>query len=232
MQVVLQPYGRAPRLQEADRGIDQGRRQALARNERAIGAAAEHECFAQHGCRQPGIGFGRIGIERGQQDRPPQPVVDFARACHCRPDGRPRGRPQETQDAEVVEHAGARHAASGIENPPAHASGVRPQAPALARRQIDEGKLGVLRPAQAMFGADQFEERQRRMVAGQQEMIAVIDDHADGVIVEGAAAAARLRRGLVHHDICTGVGEPNRSGEAGDTCADHMGDGAAHQIMA
>ena len=57
------------------------------------------------------------------------------------------------------------------------------------------------RTDQAILRADLVEKSERRCVAGQQQMIAVVDRHIERGIVIGAAAAAGLVGGLVHGDV-------------------------------
>ena len=68
------------------------------------------------------------------------------------------------------------------------------QRPALAAGEIDEGKARARRAGQAVASAPIAAQiAERGVVAGQQEMIAVVDRHAERGVVIGAAAAAGLR---------------------------------------
>jgi hypothetical protein len=61
-------------------------------------------------------------------------------------------------------------------------------------------------------------------------MVAIVDGHADGRIVIGAAPPARESGRLVHDDTIVGPGEPNACGQAGKAGADDV-NGAGHQSM-
>ena len=79
--------------------------------------------------------------------------------------------------------------------------------------------------------ADRIEVRQRSAVARQQKMIAVVDRHADGEVVVGAAAPAGLRGGLIDMNMNAAPDQPDGSGKAGQPGADDV-DGARHHTMA
>jgi hypothetical protein len=61
-------------------------------------------------------------------------------------------------------------------------------------------------------------------------MVAIVDGHADGCVVIGAAAAAREGGRLVHDDRIVGRGKPNACGQASKAGADNV-NGAGHQSM-
>ncbi len=67
------------------------------------------------------------------------------------------------------------------------------------------------------------------VIAGQQQMIAVVDGHADRRIVVGTAAAPGERRGLVHDHTIAARGQFERGRKAGKTGADDV-DRTGHQI--
>ncbi len=69
------------------------------------------------------------------------------------------------------------------------------------------------------------------MVAREQQVIAVVDHHAELRIVIGAAAPAGLPGRLVHDHALGLRREANRGGEAGQSGADDV-DGARHQTNA
>ena len=66
------------------------------------------------------------------------------------------------------------------------------------------------------------------MIARQQEVIAVVDCHADRRVVIGTAAAAGKSGRLVHEDVPALRREPHRRGQAGETGADDMNRSAHH----
>ena len=57
-------------------------REPMAGEQRMAGAAAGRECLAQQSRRQRGRAFRRIGVQRGGQERAPQPLVERALATH------------------------------------------------------------------------------------------------------------------------------------------------------
>ena len=73
--------------------------------------------------------------------------------------------------------------------------------------------------------------RHRGVIAREQQVIAVVDHHAELRIVIGAAAPARLPGRLMHDDALAPLGEANRGGEAGKSGTDDV-DGARHQTNA
>ena len=68
-------------------------------------------------------------------------------------------------------------------------------------------------------------------VAGQQQMVAVVDGEIGGRVEIGAATAAGLLRGLVDMHPVIGVGQPNGRREAGNAGADDVS-GFLHQMIA
>ena len=59
-------------------------------------------------------------------------------------------------------------------------------------------------------------------VAGQQQMVAVVDGEIGGRVEIGPATAAGLLRGLVDMHPVIGVGQPHGRREAGNAGADDM----------
>ena len=77
----------------------------------------------------------RLGVERRDEQRPRQPLVERARAGHDLADGLVGGRPQQPRERQIVARARARHAPGPVENPPRQAARIDPQRPALAARR-------------------------------------------------------------------------------------------------
>ena len=115
------------------------------------------------------------------------------------------------------------------QQPPRQRSLVGRQHPALAGRRVDEIDRATPRAAHLRARADRVEIGERGAVAGQQQMVAVVDRHAERLVEIGAAAAAGLARGLVHHDVEGPAGERGRRGKPGEPGADHMDHRFAHQ---
>jgi hypothetical protein len=73
-----------------------------------------------------------------------------------------------------------------------------------------------------MFGADAAQIFERRAIAREDEVIAVVDRHTERSIVIGTAAAAGENGRLVQHDASAAGGKPHRRGKAGKSGADDM----------
>ena len=102
------------------------------------------------------------------------------------------------------------------------------QRPTRAARKVGEGKFRALRTDQPPFCADAVQISKRRIIAGQQQMIAVVDRHADRRIVIGAAAAAGEGGRLVHHDGAALRRKPYGRREASEPGPDDVSDPAHH----
>ena len=109
-----------------------------------------------------------------------------------------------------------------VEYPPRYEPGVSPDRPALAGREIDEGETRRRRPAKARTRADEVEVRKGANIAGQHEMVAVVDLHAEGGIEIRAATPARLVGRLMKRDRQTARGQPHGGGQSRQTRADDM----------
>ena len=72
---------------------------------------------------------------------------------------------------------------------------------------------------------------ERRVIAREQQMIAIVDGDAELRVLVGAAAPARLPGLLVHDHALAAFGEANRGGKAGKPGTDDM-DRARHQMNA
>ncbi len=79
-----------------------------------------------------------------------------------------------------------------------------------------------------MPGADAAQIVERGVIARQQEVIAVVDRHANRRVVIGAAAAAGERGRLVNDNLPAARREPYRRGQAGETGPDDV-NCSAHQ---
>ncbi len=63
---------------------------------------------------------------------------------------------------------------------------------------------------------------ERRLIAGQKEMIAVVDPASELGIEIGAAASAGMEGGFIQDHGAAGVGERDRGREPGESCTDDM----------
>ncbi len=87
------------------------------------------------------------------------------------------------------------------------------------------------RADQPVGGADGAQIAERRMIARQQQVVAVVDLHVERRIVIGPAASAGLAGSLVDDDRLPGFAQPNGRRQPGETGADDM-DCARHQTTA
>ena len=210
--------------------VDESGRQAGARDEGMAGLSAGRQRLAQELRGEPCRGFVRFGVKGGEQDRAPQALVERAGAIHGLAEARGRAGAQDAEGGEVFAHSRARHAAARVEDPPGDAALAQAKGPALARGEIGERESGLARlPRQSVAGADAGEVIERRPIAGQEEVVAVVDDEVERRVVIGPAAPAGGARRLVHDDGSPLVRQPDRGAEARQPRADHM-DGAGHQI--
>ena len=76
--------------------------------------------------------------------------------------------------------------------------------------------------------ADRSEEGKRIVIARQEQMIAIIDCHAERGIEIRTAAPARLPRGLVQNDISRAASKADRCSKPGKPRANNM-HGIVHQ---
>src|SRR5262245_9210424 len=125
----------------------------------------------------------------------------------------------------------ARHAPARVEDPPRHAAVVEAQCPLLAGGEVDESKFSARRTGQAILRSDRVRVGERRAIARQQQVIAIVDRHADAVVVVGAAAATGETGGLVHDDHLTARRELDSGSKAGKPGAYDVDD-PWHQAIA
>ena len=204
------------------RRLDQRRTKSFAGNQRPAGATAGGKRLADDGGGEPRRALRRIDVERGEQKRLDQALIEHAVAGDDVTDRFAGSGAQQPRQRQIIEHARSRHAPLGIENPPRQPAVVEAQRPALAARQIDEREFGMAWTDQPIRGADVAQVSERGVVAGKQKVIAVVDGHADRGIVIGAAAAARERRGLVHDDAAAALRQLQRSRQSGKAGADDV----------
>ncbi len=223
---MVEADGGAAVAEVGQRRVDEGGPQPVGGDQRAAGRAPLGERLPDDGAGQRRRAFRRVGVEGREQERLPQPLVEQAPAGHRLADRRRPAGPHQPRETEVVASARARHAATGGEDPPRQAAGVGPQRPPFAAGQVDEREIGAGRPFHLVLGADRAQERARLVVARQQQVVAVVDGHAERGVVIGATAPARLTRTLVQHDPPRTIAKRNGGGEPGETGADDM-DGAS-----
>ena len=101
----------------------------------------------------------------------------------------------------------------------------------VVRVDVEEGELRSPRSRHAVPRADGAEIAADRLIAGQDEVVAVVDHHAQCRVMIRPAASSGLAGGLVHEAPPPALGEAHRRSEAGQTGADDV-DRSRHQAKA
>ena len=141
------------------------------------------------------------------------------------------GRDQQFRHRDEFANARTGRARITVEQPERNDAVIDAQHPAFVRLQIGEGELRRVWPREPVGRSYRGEIRHRGVVAREQQVIAVVDHHAELRIVIRAATSARLARRLVHDDTLAPFAQANRGGEAGKPGTDDV-DGARHQTNA
>ncbi len=131
-QLVIQPHCRVALAQMLDRGLDQHRAQPIARDQRPACLAASRQRLAHHRRRQRSRALARLDVQRRQQQRMHQPLVQRPRAVDHLRDRHVALRQQQSRQPQILGQPGARHPAGRVENPPRQAV-VDPQASSARR---------------------------------------------------------------------------------------------------
>ncbi|MGY4336233.1 hypothetical protein ACVWW3_001139 [Bradyrhizobium sp. LM2.9] len=208
--------------QEFHGGLDQNVTESVARDQGAAGLPAGEQRLAHDRAGKPRRAFGRIDVERCEQQRLHQALIEHALAGNGFADQRLFRRPDQRRQLQIIGEPGVGNAATLVEHPGRQPTVAEIDLPALPGRDIDEGKLRALRSDQARLGADRSRIGARMAVARQQQMIAIVDGEIGGAVEIRTAAAAGVVRRLVHGDLEAGIGEPHGSGKAGNSGADDM----------
>jgi hypothetical protein len=203
------------------RRIDEGFRQAVARDAGPSCRFAAPERLGHHRPQQLRGTLGGGGVEHGHGQRLPEALIGRRLAPEEIADAGAPG-PGQFDRRHVVRGAASGGAAPGAEDPPGHDAAIGPHGPALAGRKIDERDRRGRHRQQFAFGADRGEIAHRRAIARQQQVIAVVDLGAEQIVEVRAAAAARLARCLVHDHARARLDEPDRRGEPRDARADDV----------
>ena len=230
-QPVPEPDRHVARPEKAQRRLDEDVAQPVAGNQRAAGLAPRRQRLADDGGGETGARLPRVSVEGRDPERARQSLVQRAGARHDLADGFCVGAEQQTGESEIVAHRRPRHPAALVEDPPRQPPGVDPQRPPLARREIDECKVGRRRAGKPFRGTDRLEIGKRGMVGREQQVIAVVDHHVERRVMIGPAAPAGLAGGLVHHDACAARRKAHRRGKTGKSGTDDM-DRLRHQMKA
>ena len=104
------------------------------------------------------------------------------------------------------------------------------------RQRCAAGEIGEIEGRLAgtpelVRGADAVEIGERLAIAREEQMVAVVDGHAEGGIDVGAAAPAGMLGRFMEHEIGARRVEPYRGGKPGEAGADDMNAAARHQKM-
>src|SRR6516165_9209024 len=161
-------------------------------------------------------------IQRSDSERPPQGaehhLVAIDRLDHCR---RGFGSPQR-QDGEVIGCSCPRRSSLCVQDPPWKSPTVWPQGPAPAGIGIHKGEDCFRWALQGIERADPFEVVERGLVAGKQEMVAIINAAAELRIQIRTTAPAGIAARLIKPHVLAFGGQPDSSGEASKTGPDDM----------
>ncbi len=136
----------APAAQRRQRRVDEGGRQALAREGRDAGRPAARQRLAHHRRHQRGAAGSGRRVQRGDHQRLDQPVVQRARR-HALRHRVVRPGPQQRAAARHTRAAARRAPGGRRQHPPGHPPGIGPHRPAPPGRQVVERELRVRRPA-------------------------------------------------------------------------------------
>ena len=94
-----------------------------------------------------------------------------------------------------------------------------PALAALEVREVEHSCAGIVqRPARP----DAVEIVERLVIAGQQQVVAVVDDETERRIEIGPTTASRERRSLMHDDPHAPLDKAHSGAQAGDARADDM----------
>ncbi len=123
-------------LQQPDRGFDQHRAEAVARDQRPAGLSARQQRFPHHRAGKARRSLGRIDVQRRQQQRLHQPLVERALAGDGVADQLALRCPDQRHQRQIIEQAGVGHAAR-LDRTPTAAAGRRRGRAASAGRSSD-----------------------------------------------------------------------------------------------
>ena len=179
----LRPQGLQPR----DGGVDDRRGQTLARDDRPARRLAAQHGFRQHPGHQVGGCVLRRGVQAGDRQRLDEPVVEGAIAAQAPRHGILPPADQQPDQREVPHRADARHPAGRLEEPAA----AEPEGPALSGTEILEREDGGRRDVHSGEGAGVLQKRHGRPVAGEHQVVAVVDRPAERLVEEGSGRARR-----------------------------------------
>ena len=189
---------------------------------RPAGGLSLAEGLAQHRPQETRGSGSHRAVQRRNRQGLPELLEQDAALADAVGHGVVRAGQGETEPRKIVPYPSIGHAPPGVEEPPRQSAGARPQAPSLAGAQIQEWKTRRNRSHQLVGGADVREIAHGGSVAGQQQMVAVVDGAIEPGIEIGPAAAAGLAAGLVEDDGMPRPRQRYRHGKAGHAGADDV----------
>ncbi len=214
--------GGAARLQPSERRLDEGRGERRIGDQGQAGGATLGQRLAHHRAGERRRPVRRRSVERGHEEIGEKPVPQRALSSEHVADGLIRRGLEQAGKRQIVGRPGPRHAAPLRQNPPGQRPGIEAQFPAAPIAHVRIGETRLAGPHEAIARADHGEEIADRVIARQHEMIAVVDHHAELRVAIGAAAAARLPRGVAQRDGEAGLGQRDGGGEPGQPRADDV----------
>lgn len=203
--------------------VHEGGGQGRLGDARAAGATAPGQAVPHHGAGEVGRAFLRAGVQGGDQEGLEQAFPERAGAVQHLVDPLAGMRAQQLAKGEVARRPGAGHAAGGAEDPPGQGTVIRPQPPGVPVAQVGEGEIGRFRPGQPVLRPDGGEIAGHGFIAGQDEMVAVVDHQAELAVAIGAATPPGLRGRFRQLHRQAPPGQRHRRREPGHPGPHHMG---------
>ncbi len=213
----------APAFEKPDRRIDEAFAQALFGDQGTAGGFAAKKGFPHHRRQQGRRPFLGGGVEDGDGDRfpeTPKEGVVGAQALGHR--GLAAG-PGEPERPQVIDGTAARDPAGLGKDGLGQKPGIQGDRPPLGGFQVEEVKFRPFGSGQTVLRPDVLQVCISRPIAAEQQMVAVVDAAAHGIVLERPAAAAGMSGGFVQNDPVPGLDQADRRRKAGHAGADDMG---------
>jgi len=128
----------------------------------------------------------------------------------------------QLQQGQMVGGARTRGAARARQHPPRDPPHIRPQHPARPIGEIDERKCRLGRHRHARTRADRVQVGERGLVAGQQQMIAIVDAQPEFAVQIRAAATTGDRSCLHQRDRMSSLAQRHRCRQTSQARPDDM----------
>ncbi len=208
--------------QQRKRRIDQALRQPVAGQHRSAGSGAASDRLGQHAPQQAGRRFRHPGIERRHRERLPQAAEQHAIGRQHRRDRVLRRGAPQPQRFEIIARSGPRDPPRRAQHPPRDNALSGSHRPPLTGRDIDERDRRLGGPLERIERPDALDIGRRRLVAREEQVIAVVDANAQFGIDKGAAASAGLLTRLVEDDRVALIGQRDGGCQTGETGPDDV----------